>query len=397
MKQHQILATKTKLIALAAAASVGATALLFSSAGFAQGRSEPLSVIEISGKAVMPARFGAIVTATVAGRQFRVRSDEQGNYRMVLRLPASLRDAVVSLRADGRRGEAAAGVSSYIGSLAQLQALAGVDAVVNGEENPRLQISAISSAELALVNDALGHAPKTGDELVTAVASLDASQLIDLAATLRLMATDASHNPLPEGVADSADFLARRKLRAEYVKVMQTQAPDLLAAAALQLASNPEQHPAASARQLPGQLMAVQSPARLQTSLDDDRGLVALQLNADGSGSLRADRHFSASSWAIRNGQIAVTPVSPAQHETTAWLDTNQDGSPDAAVRELHSAVQTRISLLGNGMALVATQDVISHPERPTLANETTTSLKAVRLISAEQYAALQGLTVASR
>ena len=384
-RKPKVLFNNPELITLLAATGIGTAVLVFSG-GLAEARGEATNEIEIQGKALNQPMPGAIVTAHCAGQQFMAQADSQGRYRLHLRLPANKAAAPVQLSAQGVGAQAAVVLASYPGSFAALVAQAGADAVLNAAENPRVQITAISSAEAALVDDELGHAPNSAEELVTALKLVDVGEVLDLAATLQMMAAEPGQYPLPEGLADSQAFARARKLREDTLRTLQTQAPDLLAQAEQRLVQDPElRQQGMAANVLPAELLAVETHPDIRHALAGGQWVMALQFDNAGSGSISDSSYHCRIHWSARQGEIQVISDAPKSHETTAWLDTNQDGEPDAEVRLVHQAVETKISLLGNGMAAVVTRSVISHPDLPSLADESETNLRAVRLFNPQQ------------
>ena len=259
INQAKALAAKTRLVNLIAAASVGTTALICTG-GFAQAGSEAMVSLSIEGRALNQPMPNAIVAVYAGGQKFSTRADAKGAYRLNVRLPANKTAGLVQISAQGVAAQAGLGLVSYPGSFAAMVAQAGRDGVLTVGENPRVQLTAISSAEAALVRDAAGKRPETDEEQASALKAVDVVELLDLAATLQLMASEPAQYRLPKGVPNTLEFLTQRGPREDYVDILQTQAPDILERAQLQLLQDPEQRPAIVAATLPSEMLAATKP-----------------------------------------------------------------------------------------------------------------------------------------
>lgn len=274
---------------------------------------------------------GATVTATVGSTALPpVTADAGGNYSIPLRVtdPA----AFISLKAKGVGAQSGVVLSSLVGDAAEAAALAALSAgTVSAAALPGANVTHVSTAFAVLTQQALGKAVASAADLKAAQGSFSASQAIEMAAAIKLVAD--SGIALPAGTADTLALVSDAAAFKAFVVAQATSnataynavVQSVLGDAALAV---PPQTPSA-ANPADRTLLAVQGEGASASPA------IRLTLKANGSAVVESDALRSAK-WLASSTEITVTYDTPAVTQgysadidaqgNQAQIETSQSG-----------------------------------------------------------------------
>ena len=259
---------------------------------------------------------GATVTATVGSAVITpVTADASGNYTMTLRVadPA----AFISLKAKGAGAQSAVVLSSLVGEAGEAAAAAAASTgVVNATALPSANVTHVSTAIAVLAQQSLGKTIGSAADLKAAQGSFTASQTIEMATAIKLVAD--SGIALPPGMTDTLALVSNASAfknfvvtqittnTAAYNAVLQNVLGDAALAVAPQIpsASNP----------VDKVLLLVQGEGA------SARSATRLTLKANGSAIVESDAVRSAK-WTASGTEISVTYDIPAVGEGYSSID----------------------------------------------------------------------------
>jgi hypothetical protein len=143
----------------------------------------------------------ADVVATIGGETFATTADASGAYQLPVSLATAAvgRDALVEIRATGVDAQSQVELVTLVGSLDRLERAAGEDAVVDAGEDPRINVTHLSTARYLLAADRNGRqVPVTEEVLFDAEAAIPGDELLETAGLIKLI-VDQGLLPVPEG------------------------------------------------------------------------------------------------------------------------------------------------------------------------------------------------------
>jgi len=172
---------------------------------------EPILVnLSISGTVYDWPMENSPVVVTVGSSEFTAISDEQGSYSVNLAVDDSLVDGFTSITATGTDANSGVKLLSLLGEYQELVARAGQDEDLSVVEHRGVNLTAVTTANAVLVEQAIGKTVESQDEFDRAWVELDGLRTHDYAAIVKLVAEHSQNNSgldLPNGLNDTLALL----------------------------------------------------------------------------------------------------------------------------------------------------------------------------------------------
>lgn len=268
------------------------------------------AVLKLSGTVRDNPLAGATVTATVGSTALApVTADASGNYSVTLRVTDPT--AFISLKAKGAGVQSSVVLSSLVGEVGEAAAAAAASTgVVSATALPSANVTHVSTAIAVLAQQSLGKAIASAADLKSAQGSFTASQTIEMATAIKLVAD--SGIALPSGTADTLALVSNADAFKNFVVAQTTTnataynavLQNVLGDAALAVAP---QIPTA-ANPVDKTLLLVQGEGASASSA------TRLTLKANGTATVESDAVRSAK-WTASGTEIAVVYDTPAVSE----------------------------------------------------------------------------------
>ncbi|MEO1201415.1 MAG: carboxypeptidase-like regulatory domain-containing protein [Pseudomonadota bacterium] len=157
--------------------------------------------LTISGVVTDEPIAGAEVTVRIGDEVFTTTADATGAYEILITLIDGEYDpdTLVEITARGVGTQENVELIAIVASVGELIALAGEDETLSSADNPRLNVTHVSTARFLLAIDANGGTPPADlAALAAAEIATDVDELIELAALIKLIVDD-DLIPVPEG------------------------------------------------------------------------------------------------------------------------------------------------------------------------------------------------------
>lgn len=276
-----------------------------------------------------PAVSGTVAAAAieiVAGsRRFTGSTDADGRYSVTVTVPEASVDTL-GLRIVGRRTLPSGLELRFIGELGSVArglARAGADRVLTADEEVRVNVTPLSTAEVALLDEAAMRATAGTGTTRTAAATgsaldddldsrrlrLDYQQLLDAATAIALVVDRGV--PLPTGVADTFALAAGQAVRQAFIEAQRRDNRAAFDAALADLLGNAAVTRPLAAADLPARLIVAVvgdvTPEALYGNGGSYRDARELRFEPDGTGRYTDSTHDSPMRWAINaDGLVEV-------------------------------------------------------------------------------------------
>lgn len=261
---------------------------------------------------------GAVVTATIGGQTFTATADANGNYRLELSVEESATGGFITLQAKGAGPQSYVEFTSLLGTFQALKTQAGSDEVLSSSENFATQITNVSTALAVLLQQANGGQPVASQTLIdTLTPTLDAQQLLDLAAAIKLLVDEPDAYPMSSGQTSLqallADSTARERLVADFFE----QDPATFKATQNAIVDDPTLTRPVTSATLPSTLTAVlvtDDDVATYTQLDR---AISYTFNTDGTGKVSSGTWQRNMTWSISGASVEIVYETPV-----IWLYT---------------------------------------------------------------------------
>jgi hypothetical protein len=302
----------------------------------------------------------AIVTATVGAETFTATADAAGSYSIEIEVAEANAGQFVTLSARGVGDQSFVEFTSLAGSLQSLAAQAGDDDTLSSSENFATQITNVSTAEAVLLRDANGGEPITTDATLQGLAtSVNAQDVLDLAAAIKLAVDNAEEYPLPEGQTSILALASDPAARQAFVNDVYEQDPSAFAAvqAAIVQDSGLTQ-PIDPAQQLSFTAALLSTDPTF--SFNYDGRAMHFELDEGGSGSVNSETYDVPLTWTIEGNTIRASYTVAAQ---SVSYDTEFCAAdPEPATRQVEAHYSTTSATIAfiskNTVAITTTSDV---------------------------------------
>lgn len=338
-----------------------------------------LEILTLAGKIVAPDAADATVTVTVGDESFETKTDSSGGYSVRVEVDPALASGLVSVLAKLGDDSSFIELLSRVGTLDDLQADAGADGALNAAENIRTNVSSLSTAEAALVEEAEAGSGKSftfGD-------GVDPEEALKLAALLQLVSSDRDNFALPEGTTTTLELARNKDVREAFVAEVETSKPDDFEQAKQDLVNNVDIIGPAMASDVPPDLLA----ALLEIGGNypfNNNGLVdGLEFDADGTGRYFSNVRTVGMSWALDGPRIRVDFDTPVVSTSFEFVDC--DGSGNVIQRESQiSQSGLDVARLSSTAVSVTKTSTITTPDCPAQPSSTKTETLAKTVLNDE-------------
>ncbi len=182
--------------------------------------------LKLEGRVTDEPIANAEVTATIGGETFTTTADENGDYSLDVEIEEESADAFVVLSARGVGAQSFVEFMSLAGSFQSLLDQAGDDATLSSDEDFSTQITNVSTAEAVLLQQANGGNPVTSDAaLLTLSNAVNAQDVLDLAAAIKLTVDNPDTYPMPEGQTSILELALDATARTQFINEVYTKDP----------------------------------------------------------------------------------------------------------------------------------------------------------------------------
>ena len=292
--------------------------------------------LELRGAVTDEPIANAVVTATIAGETFTATADAQGEYALTIEIEEADADEFITLNARGVGEQAFVEFTSLAGSFQSLATAAGSDETLTASENFSTQITNVSTATAVLLRDANGGAAVTSDATLASLsAQVNAQDVLDLAAVIKLAVDDPENFPLPEGQTSILALAGNAETRQQFLNAVIEQDPTAFANAQTAIAEDPR------LAQPLDMAVLVANGGMTTAMLSTDAGftfnyngrVVHYDIAADGSGFMSTDSHNIAMTWEAEGTRLNITYAEPIE---TVSFDT-ENCVADGGVRQVEA------------------------------------------------------------
>ncbi|GFE91610.1 carboxypeptidase-like regulatory domain-containing protein [Steroidobacter agaridevorans] len=260
----------------------------------------------------------AVVTATIGGQTFTATADANGNYRLELTVAQSATGEFITLKAKGAGPQSYVEFTSLLGTFQALKTQAGSDEILSSSENFATQITNVSTALAVLLQQANGGQPVASQTSIdTLTPTLNAQQLLDLAAAIKLLVDQPDDYPMPSGQTSLQALLANTTARKQLVSDFFEQDPATFQAAQSAIANDPTLTRPVTSATLPSTLTAVlvtDDDAATYAGLDR---AISYTFNTDGTGKVSSGTWQRNMTWSISGASVDIVYETPV-----TWLYT---------------------------------------------------------------------------
>lgn len=314
----------------------------------------------LSGKVTDGPIANAAVTASVGDQSFTTTADANGNYQLLLEVDPAAAARFVSLTAAGSGAQSHVKLTSLLGSFQTLDTQAGAANTLARAQNPRVNVTNVSTAEAVLMVEANGGSAIASDAaLEQFAAGLEGQSVLDLATALKLLIDDAASFALPEGVTDTLQFAGQATVREQFISDAIDSAPESFQAAQNSIAADPELVTPVSAASLPSRLLAATVSTDPGFSFNYSNRLAGFTFAANNTGTVFDSYGSVATTWALEGSGVVVQYAQPRQSVSYDYVDC--DGSL-RQVETLYTSTGVRLALLGSRTLTQTETYALSYP-----------------------------------
>lgn len=327
----------------------------------------------------------ANVTATIGTETFTATADASGNYSLDVEIDEANTDKFITLTAKGVGEQAFVEFTSLAGSFAALAAQAGTDKILSSGENFSTQITNVSTAEAALLKDANGGQPVTSDATRASLgSSINAQDVLDLAAAIKLAVDDAQNYPLPDGQASILALASNPAARQAFINEAFEANPAAFAAAQQAIAQDPALSQPVDVQHLESFTTALLS-SEADFSFNYTGRVMHFDLEEGGTGFVSTDTFDQAMTWAVEGSTIRVTYASPV--DTTSFDTENCVGNGGVRQVEAHYlSAGVTIAFLNERTVAITTVSDVTYADCVALAPRVDTSTVARTVMSMDHF-----------
>ena len=348
--------------------------------------------LTLSGSVTDEPIANAQVSAHIGDESFNATADAQGVYALDIEIDEADKDKFITLTAKGVGEQSFVEFTSLAGSFQALAAQAGSDGTLSSSENFATQITNVSTAQAVFMQEANGG-PITSDAVLqTVLAQVNAQDVLDLAAAIKLAVDDAANNPLPDGATSILALASEPAARQNFVNAAYTKSPEAFAAAQVAIAKDPD------LSQNDGTLQRYLENEGFTTAMLSTDGLFSFNylgrirhfdLYAGGEGFESSDTYNQKFSWEVNGSAIALTYEQPVITES---FDSVSCNGVFGQVRGVYTSEGAEITFLNARTVAITQTRSVDYPTCPSLNGERTStvartvlSMDNAQLIDAEE------------
>jgi hypothetical protein len=308
----------------------------------------------------------AVVTATVGDETFTANADASGNYTLDIEIDAADAGEFVTLNARGVGDQEFVEFTSLAGSFQSLATQAGDDGTLSSSENFATQITNVSTAEAVFLREANGGQPITSDALLQTLSSeINAQDVLDLAAAIKLTVDDSANYPMPSGQTSILALASDSAARQQFVNDVYTQDPAAFASTQASIVND-----SGLAQPIDPQQDHTFTSALLSTdpnfSFNYSGRVLHFDLLEDGTGNVQSETYDEPLTWTVEGSTIRVTYQNPIG--TVSFDTENCVGGGGVRQVEAHYVTEgATIAFLSNRTVAVTTTSDITYADCPSL------------------------------
>lgn len=357
----------------------------------------PKVSLELRGAVTDEPIANAQVTATIGGQTFTATANAQGEYALTIEIAEADADEFVTLSARGVGAQAFVEFTSLAGSFQSLAAAAGADGTLTASENFTTQITNVSTATAVLMREANGGAAVNSDAALTSLsAQVNAQDVLDLAAVIKLAVDDPENFPLPENQTSILALASNLETRQQFMNSVVSQDPDAFADAQAAIADDPRLAQPLDVAAL------VENGALTTAMLSTDAGftfnyngrVVHFDIAADGSGYMSTDTHNIPVTWVAEGNQLRVTYAEPIE---TISFDT-ENCTADGGVRQVQARYVTEgaaVTFLSPRQVAIKSTSHVTYLDCASLQAHDVTRTQARTVLDLDNFEATQAAELA--
>lgn len=189
-----------------------------------------VSSVTINGLVTDKAITNANLVITVGDSIFNAVANENGIYNAIITIDESLVNELVQIRALGEQSiNPEVEFVSLLTSVSNLILIAGDDGILNSSEDFRVNVTNVTTAEFALIEQA-GPLPTSDSQLLEAQDAVNQEEKLILAALIKIVVDgegDDAFN-LPAGVISTLDLIDDKSTSEAFIAEVNAQNPSLI-------------------------------------------------------------------------------------------------------------------------------------------------------------------------
>lgn len=251
------------------------------------GSGSKVDALTLAGKIVAPLPDGADVTVTVDAKPYVTKADENGNFEVEIESTDS--DALVTILTKLAGSVSFVELTGKLGTFGDLASDAGDDNTLTADENIRTNVTSLSTAEAALLEEVQGSG-KAQRKSFTFGDGVDVDEALTLAAVIELAINDPDEFALPDGASTTLDLARSATLRSAFADNIEERAPENLEQTKQNLIGNIDVVGSNTESGVPPDLLAALAGRENDYPFLAGSLIAGFEFDADGSG-----RYFNAS------------------------------------------------------------------------------------------------------
>lgn len=184
------------------------------------------SKLTLAGKVTDQPIPKALVSVQLDSGLFTTEADENGDYSIELTLDESDAEKLVKLKAKGQGEFEHVEFISQLGSASELQIAAGKDGILQSEENFSVNVTNVTTAEYALLNE-IENAFNNSVSLKKSKLEINAQAKLELATLIKAI-VDNQNVDLPEGVNNTLELAKNKQKASAFLTKLKAEQPELV-------------------------------------------------------------------------------------------------------------------------------------------------------------------------
>jgi hypothetical protein len=325
----------------------------------------------------------AVVTATVGTESFTATADASGNYSLPIEIAEADAAQFVTLSARGVGSQSFVEFTRRAGSFQALLDAAGDDETLSSSENFATQITNVSTAEAVFLQQANGGQPITTDGALQLLsAQINAQDVLDLAAAIKLVVDDPTNYSMPAGQTSILELASDPAARQLFINDVYEQDPDAFAAAQLAIAQDPDLAQPVNPTQLSGFTTALMSSDTGFTFNYTGR-IQHFDLNEDGTGYAISETYDEPMTWVVEGSTLKVTYDFPVE---TVSYDTEVCNGTPRQVEAHYVSEGASITFLNPRTVAITTVSNVTYADCPSLQARVDTDTVARTVLTLDNF-----------
>lgn len=232
--------------------------------------------MSISGRVIDAPIANAELVVTVSDVSYFTTADDDGFYTLDIRFVDETQLPVIYANGIAANNQEFVDLSSTLDSLENLYEAAGEDKILDRSEASGTYVTNLTTASQSLISSEAPF-PKTSDELSNALAAIDPTELLEIAAVIKLIIDDPNYS-LPEETPKIRGFIGNRYVYNSFVENVKANNPEVLTNMVAEILA--DENLVANSTDVPGFYVMSEPIKRGFVS----QGLKVMFFNQDGTG-----------------------------------------------------------------------------------------------------------------